>query len=148
MPRTCVPVGPSALIGPWPGVKIVCGRPFRLIRHSVNGTGCVNQKDSSTDVRDDQRKPDPNSDIPSAAENQAVKHPWLAMSHISSEGGKIGLSKPTIDVTVASNETEIPPSKRRLVRTACLPCRKRKSKVSRFMVLYPNTSAMEPYPGV
>src|SRR5271154_3160161 len=121
------------------------------INPTVNGTGCVNQKDSkdsSTDIRNDQQKPDPDSDIPSAAENQTVKHPWLAMSDISAEGGKIGLSQPTTRVAVASKETEVPPSKRRLVRTACLPCRKRKSKVSRFMALYPNISAMELYPGV
>jgi hypothetical protein len=33
------------------------------------------------------------------------------------------------EADICEDNPDLPPSKRRLVRTACLPCRKRKSKV-------------------
>jgi hypothetical protein len=54
----------------------------------------------------------------------------LSMSDSSDRRGSI---TPTDDNEQDSKESSAPPLKRRLVRTACLPCRKRKSKVGVYL---------------
>jgi hypothetical protein len=70
------------------------------------------------------------SDIPvpiTAASNPSLLHPpWFLMSD-TSESRRESVAAST-ENEVDAKDANTPPSKRRLVRTACLPCRKRKSK--------------------
>lgn len=72
------------------------------------------------------------SDIPvpvPANNNQSLlQPPWFLMSD-TSESRRESVTTST-ENDVDGKDTNTPPSKRRLVRTACLPCRKRKSKVT------------------
>lgn len=115
-----------------------------------DGTGCVNRQGTSIDHPDNENTTVLDADIPSALENQGVRPSRVVMSDTSSEAGNAPFtSVPTDTNIVDSKETDIPPSKRRLVRTACLPCRKRKSKVNQLWSFKcANASAMEPYRGV
>jgi hypothetical protein len=105
----------------------------QLLDDKKDGTGCVNCQDPSRDNPDDENTTALDADIAPAMENQAVKQPRVVMSDASSEAGNADITDlPTNANTVDAKETDIPPSKRRLVRTACLPCRKRKSKVTQL----------------
>lgn len=124
--------------------------PSNPMTDKRDGTGCVNHQDTSIDHPDDENTTVLDVDIPSEQENQGVKPSRVVMSDTSSEAGNAVFSDVPTDINIVdSKETDIPPSKRRLVRTACLPCRKRKSKVYQLWSLKcANGSAMEPYPGV
>jgi hypothetical protein len=74
------------------------------------------------------------SDIPapiapasSSSNTSLLQPPWFLMSD-TSESRRESVAAST-ENEVEAKDANTPPSKRRLVRTACLPCRKRKSKV-------------------
>lgn len=80
--------------------------------------------------------------LPSASNPNLLQPPWFFMSD-SSESRRESVTAST-ENEVEGKEASTPPSKRRLVRTACLPCRKRKSKVS-SRYNFADCCAMEPY---
>src|SRR5579859_5559222 len=66
--------------------------------------------------------------IPAYSHQSLLQPPWFLMSDTSESRRDSAAASTENDVD--GKDTNTPPSKRRLVRTACLPCRKRKSKVA------------------
>lgn len=80
--------------------------------------------------------------LPPASNPNLLQPPWFLMSD-SSESRRESVAAST-ENEVEVKDANTPPSKRRLVRTACLPCRKRKSKVYRHVTACADICAMEP----
>jgi len=65
--------------------------------------------------------------LPPVSNPNLLQPPWFWMSDSSESRRESAAASTENEIEVKDANT--PPSKRRLVRTACLPCRKRKSKV-------------------